>query len=101
MQEFRKKKEQERLDKEAQEMVNASSEQEGAFLQHGHGETVEHQLQLPNTTEEEERLENERLAAGAIAEAEELLGTVPSINSNETLTSECDNFLHAADSDEL
>ena len=101
MQEFRKKKEQERLDKEAQEMVNASSEQEGAFLQHGHGETVEHQLQLPNTTEEEERLENERLAAGAIAEAEELLGNVPPINSNETLTSECDNFLHAADSDEL
>ena len=82
-------------------MVNASSEQEGAFLQRGHGEPVEHQLQLPNTTKEEERLQNERLFAGVLAEAEELLATVPSIDSNETLTSECDNLLNATDSDEL
>ena len=106
MQEFRKKKEQERLSrecstKEAQEVVDAPSEQESALPQGECSEPAKHRLQLPNTTKEEERLQNERLFAGVLKEAEELLATVPSIDSNETLTSECDNFLNATDSDEL
>ena len=111
MQEFRKKKEQERLSrecstKEAQEVVGAPSEQEGALPQGGRGEPVKHRVQLSKTvqlpkTPEEERLKDERLFAGVLAEAEELLATVPSIDSNETLTSECDNLLNATDSDEL
>lgn len=110
MQEFCKKKEQERIDrerstKEAQKVVSAPSEQEGALPQGERSKPVnavkpvKQRLQLPKT--EEERLEDERLLAGAFAEAEELLAAVSSIDSNETLTSECDNFLNATDSDEL